>query len=79
VKGNQLQEVLQIAFDELKNGKNTEERIEAASTIWNISISEPDALSSRIDDLGGYLSDPAPGVRGLIAYYHYWMRSEAHC
>jgi hypothetical protein len=73
VKGNQLQEVLQVAFDELKNGKNTEERIEAASTIWNISISDPNALSSRIDDLGGYLSDPAPGVRGLIAWTLYTL------
>lgn len=73
MKGDQLQEVLQIAFDDLQNSKNTEERIEAASTIWNISISEPDALSSRIDDLGGYLSDPAPGVRGLIAWTLYTL------
>jgi len=45
VKGNQLQEILRTAFDELEKSKNTEERIEAASTIWNVSISEPDALS----------------------------------
>ncbi len=73
MKGNQLQEILRTAFDELEKSKNTEERIEAASTIWNVSISEPDALSGRIDDLGGYLSDPAPGVRGLIAWTLYTL------
>ncbi|MFX1520273.1 MAG: hypothetical protein ACFFCD_10175 [Promethearchaeota archaeon] len=73
MKGNQLQEILRTAFDELKNGKTTEERIEAASTIWNISISDPDVLSNHIDFLGGYLSDPVPGVRGLIAWTLYTL------
>ncbi|MCK5587906.1 MAG: hypothetical protein KAI34_04185 [Candidatus Lokiarchaeota archaeon] len=73
MKGNQLQEILQTAFDVLKNGKNAEERIEAASTIWNISISDQDALRKNIDTLGGYLTDTVPGVRGLIAWTLYTL------
>ena len=69
----ELREILREVFDKLKNGENVEERIEAASTLWNLSISNPEDLFDSIETLGYYLSDSEPAVRGLIAWTLYTL------